>query len=64
MKTYMIIRCYERHGVENTPLHSLSLAEAQEHCKDRESDSSTCSELAGKTRTELFGRWFDYFTEE
>jgi len=37
----------------------LTLAEAQAHCKDPETSSSTCTKSAGKTRTRRMGPWFD-----
>ena len=42
----------------------LSLEEAQAHCKDPETSSSTCRESINKQRTELCGRWFDGYVEQ
>ena len=63
MKLYKIIRFYAEHGVDTIEF-GLSHADAQAHCKNRDSDSSTCKKLASKKRTELWGPWFDWYSEE
>jgi ribosomal protein S17 len=63
MKTYRIYRSYAD-GEIAVIEHGLTLAEAQEHCKNIESDSSTCASKAGKTRTAMFGPWLDFFMPE
>lgn len=37
----------------------LTLEEAQAHCKNPETSSSTCTSSAGKARTRRLGPWFD-----
>lgn len=39
----------------------LTLAEAQAHCSDPETSSSTCEGYAGRRRTRRLGRWFDSY---
>jgi len=63
VKLYKIVRFYANHGVDTIEF-GLSHADAQAHCKDRESDSSTCEKPASKMRTKLWGPWFDGFVEE
>lgn len=41
----------------------LTLEEAQAHCADPETSSSTCTSAAGRRRTKRHGRWFDGYTE-
>lgn len=42
----------------------LTLREAQEHCRNPETSSKTCTTIEGRRRTEEFGAWFEGFTEE
>lgn len=42
----------------------LTLAEAQSHCSDPETSSSTCTESAGKELTKLYGPWFDGYERD
>ena len=64
--TYRIRRfyfdCPERHG--EVIATGLTLDEAQEHCSDPETSSSTCTEAESVARTEAHGAWFDGYDEE
>ena len=42
----------------------LTLEEAQEHCKDLESSSRTCTGDDEMALTEEFGPWFDGYDKE
>lgn len=58
-----------RHYFKGTPNHrtiknGLTLEQAQEHCRDKETSSTTCTTSAGKLRTRQYGMWFDGYTEE
>jgi hypothetical protein len=59
MPEYKIIRHYED-GDRRTTKYELTLAEAQAHCQDPETSSSTCSDLT--RANERDGRWFDGYT--
>jgi hypothetical protein len=62
MKTYKIIRGFFD-GEREVITRGLSLSEAKEHCRDKETSSRTCSaetaERVGAGRV-----WFDGFEEE
>ena len=64
-KTYKIIRFFEEgRGRRMVIKTGLSLEEAQEHCRDKETNSITASGLVETTLTRNFGRWFDGYEEE
>jgi hypothetical protein len=61
--TYRIVRYYRDHPERNKTIkRGLTLEEAQAHCQNPETSSSTCR----KTRRDRFkyGPWFDGYTEE
>jgi hypothetical protein len=61
---YKIIRLYfNKPGFRRTIKRGLTLKEAQEHCSDPETSSSTCTNSTGKRRTRRMGPWFDSYTE-
>lgn len=61
----MVVRHYFEKGTPNEVIKTgLTLEEAQEHCKNPETSSRTCTSHAGKRRTALFGPWFDSYEEE
>jgi hypothetical protein len=41
----------------------VTLEEAQQHCSDPETSSSTCTSKAGKARTRRVGAWFDGYEQ-
>ena len=62
--SYKIIRFYfKRPGCRRTIARGLSLQEAQAHCKDPETSSSTCQKAVNKARTRRIGPWFDGYDE-
>lgn len=63
-KTYRIVRFYKDGHPKETIKTGLSFEEAQEHCNDPETSSSTCEEAKNVARTEKMGEWFDGFYEE
>lgn len=63
--TYKIVRFFRDNPRKNFTLRTgLTLAEAQEHCSDPETSSSTCTFDDGKIRTAHNGPWFEGFTKE
>ena len=42
----------------------LTLKQAQAHCQDKETSSSTCTTPQGKAITKAFGAWFDSYTDD
>lgn len=57
---YRIIRIYrDADRPSRTIRRGLTLAEAQAHCADPETSSSTATSAAAKRRTRQFGPWFD-----
>jgi len=60
VRAYRVVRFYfSRPGYSRTIIARCTLAEAQAHCNDPETSSSTCTSTAGKRRTERYGPWFD-----
>ena len=61
---YKVQRLYfNRTGYKRTIIDRCTLAEAQAHCNDPETSSSTCTSAAGKARTRRMGPWFDSYTQ-
>ena len=62
MPTYRIVRMYfERDAWSRTIERGLTLEQAQKHCNDPETSSSTCS--AAKAASVGSKQWFDCYTE-
>ncbi len=65
MCKYKIVRMYFNRNVpRRTIKRGLTLEQAQEHCRDPETSSTTCTRYHGRKRTERLGSWFDGYTEE
>lgn len=66
MATYKIVRFYrddeELNGTVVT--RGLTLEQAQAHCNDPETSSSTATSPEATERTAQHGAWFDGYTEE
>lgn len=65
---YKIVRMFQRdtprgHGRNRTIKTRLTLEQAQEHCRDPETSSSTATGYKARKRTERFGPWFDGYEE-
>lgn len=61
---YKVIRHYQRPGAPNRTVRSgLTLEEAQAHCSDPETSSSTCQRPENRRRTRKLGPWFDGYSE-
>ena len=59
---YKIIRFYFRGG-KVTIETGLTLEQAQAHCQNPETSSSTATSAKAKRRTKLRGPWFDGYRE-
>jgi hypothetical protein len=65
MDTYNIKRMYFRSGVSNRIVaRGLSLEEAQAHCKQPNTSSSTATSAIAYARTQKYGPWFDGYEKE
>lgn len=64
MDTYKIVRMYQGDHPRRTIKTGLTLDEAQAHCQDPETSSSTATSAAAKRRTRLMGPWFDGYEQE
>jgi hypothetical protein len=63
--TYKVIRFYrDRWPNRRTIRRGLTLAEAQAHCQDPQTSSSTATDAAGRRRTARLGPWFDGYNRE
>ena len=64
--TYKIIRFYRDDDFRNgtTVKKGLTLEQAQAHCQDPETSSSTASGAEALKHTDLYGPWFDGYKEE
>ncbi len=63
MERYKIVRFFQNRP-KRTIYTGMTLEQAQEHCKDPETSSKTCTKAAGKARTRRYGQWFDGYTLE
>lgn len=65
MKTrYKIVRMFRDGHPSKVIRRGLTLKQAQRHCSDKETSSSTCTTAEGKALTETCGPWFDGFEIE
>lgn len=66
MPLYNIERHYKDapSGIKRRILErNVTLEEAQAHCKDPETSSSTATKRSAVRRTKILGAWFDGFTQ-
>jgi hypothetical protein len=62
--SYKIVRFYfNRPGYRRTIDRGLTLEEAQAHCRNPETSSSTCKLPVNRRRTRQAGPWFDGYEE-
>lgn len=62
--TYQIVRFYRDTDRQDVIKTGLTLKEAQEHCNDPESSSSTATSKKAQEHTRSCGPWFDGYREE
>jgi hypothetical protein len=61
---YKIVRMYFKNANLNRTIKTgLTLEQAQAHCKDPQTSSSTCTSAKGRARTQKYGPWFDGYEE-
>jgi len=59
-RAYNVVRFYQSAGIRRRIiLERVTLEEAQRHCSDPETSSSTCRGSWARRRTRLYGAWFD-----
>lgn len=62
---YKIVRFYrDRTRRQRVIKRGLTLEEAQKHCSDPETSSSTAVGWHARKRTERLGAWFDGYTQD
>jgi hypothetical protein len=59
MEFYKIVRMFQSGRKARVIKSGLTLDEAQAHCNDPETSSSTCTGANRKRTTQLYGAWFD-----
>lgn len=64
MTRYKIKRLFFKGRRPRTILTGLSLEQAQAHCKNPETSSSTATSAKARRYTRLYGPWFDSYEEE
>ena len=63
--SYKIVRMFFDDDIPTKTIKTgLTLEEAQSHCQDEETSSSTCEGVEGVERTEKYGKWFDGYEDE
>jgi len=61
---YRIIRFYKDAWPNKRIIErGLTLTQAQAHCNNPETSSSTCTSAVGRRRTKRIGPWFDGYEE-
>jgi hypothetical protein len=61
---YKIVRHFQNSYRKYTVRRHLTLEQAQAHCSDPETSSSTAKSKTAKARTRKYGAWFDGYTTE
>ena len=62
--SYSIVRMYrDKTHLNHIVRNVRTLEEAQEHCRDPETSSSTCTTPVGLELLKLRGPWFDGYQE-
>ena len=65
MSSYKIVRYFQRDSnATETIVRGLTLEQAQAHCQDPETSSSTATSPEAEERTRDKGPWFDGYREE
>lgn len=64
MQTYRIMRYFFEGHCPQIVHTGLTLDEAQEHCNNPETDSTTCTSATARQLAVKRGRWFDGYVTE
>lgn len=65
MDRYKITRMFFEDGRRKRTIETgLTLEEAQAHCQDSETSSTTCTSAKRRRYTEAHGQWFDGYEKE
>ena len=61
---YNIVRHYFNAGIRKRVIeYGVTLEQAQAHCNDPDTSSSTCTTSVGCRRTREIGAWFDGYAK-
>ena len=60
---WKVVRHFQRSGRKLTIRRFALLADAQAHCRNPETSSTTATSAAARKRTRRSGPWFDGYTE-
>ena len=63
LSMYKITRIYRDRDTRTTITRGLTLEQAQAHCSDLNTSSSTAWVTSALKRTKRYGPWFDSYTE-
>lgn len=64
-ESYSIVRFYQRDNLDSVVLETgLTLDEAQAHCQDKETSSTTAKRPEAIEHTRTHGAWFDGYRSE
>jgi hypothetical protein len=62
--SYKIVRMFQRSDIPRRTIKTgLTLEQAQAHCQDPETSSSTAKGYKARKRSEMYGPWFDGYEE-
>jgi len=64
MSTYRIVRLHKDNNRRPVWFRGMTLEEAQAHCSDPETSSSTATGAGSIQYTKRHGAWFDAYEEE
>lgn len=62
MSKYKIVRFFSNRG-KVTIRTNVTLEQAQWHCNNPETSSTTCTKAVNRARTARYGAWFDGYEE-
>ena len=62
--TYKIVRMFRNDHPSRMVRRGLTLEEAQAHCREPNTSSSTCTDAKGLALTRKVGPWFDGYEQE